>query len=148
MQLHLSPKSLEDLRNLIGEKGLKTQIKKDDDGWFVRLNRVCELTLKTGKIVGMLPPEVFDGMHPIKDEDGKVVGYPPLSEPIGNGSDGVAKIEVYPYTIPHTDGKKGYALRWHSLRIDTLVPFNKASFDEAMDNGVRGLPEQPKQAAW
>lgn len=145
MQLHLSPKSLDYLRELIAEKGLKTQIKKDDDGWFIRLSRPAQLTLKTGKIVGLTQPEVLDGQHPITSEDGKKI-YPPLIEPIGNGSDVVVKCDLYQYTVPMTNGKKGYAMRWNSVRVDNLVPFNRPSFDDALERASEGLSEQPAQA--
>ena len=148
LQLHLSQKSLDYLRELIAEKGLKTQIKKDDDGWNIRLGRPTQLTLKTGKIVGMTQPEIFDGNHPFKDDEGKITGYPPLVEPVGNGSDGVVKCDLYQYTIPMTQGKKGYALRLNSLRVDTLVPFNRNSLDERTSLQAEGLHDQPKQAAW
>ena len=147
MQLYLSQKSLEFLRELIAEKGLKNQIKKDDDGWFIRISRPTQLTLKTGKIVGMTQPEIFNGNLPIMDGD-KIVGYHPLTEPVGNGSDGVVKLDLYSYNIPMTEGKKGFALRWNSLRIDTLVPFNKKSVDNYTALSAQGLNEQPKQAAW
>ena len=148
MQLHLSQKSLDYLRELIAEKGLKTQIKKDDDGWYIRLGRPTQLTLKTGKIVGMTQPEIFDSNHPFKDDEGNITGYPILVEPVGNGSDCVVKCDLYQYTIPMTQGKKGHALRWNSVRIDTLVPFNKKSLDERTVNQAEGLNDQPKQAAW
>jgi hypothetical protein len=148
LQLHLSNKSLEYLRELIAEKGLKTQIKKDDDGWFINLKRPTQLTLKTGKIVGLTQPEIFDGQHPLQDKDGKTY-YPILVEPIGNGSDAVVKCDLYQYTIPMTNGKKGYALRLNSLRVDSLVPFNRPSFDDGLAIASKGLEDQPaRQEAW
>jgi hypothetical protein len=148
LQLHLSQKSLDYLRELIAEKGLKTQIKKDDDGWYIRLSRPTQLTLKTGKIVGLTAPELFDGNIPLKDDEGNIIGYAPLLVPIGNGSDGVVKCDLYQYTIPMTQGQKGHAMRWNSLRIDNLVPFNSKSLDERVANSAKGLNDQPKQAAW
>jgi hypothetical protein len=147
MQFYPTQKSLDFLRELIAEKGIKTQIKKDDDGWFIRVSKPTQLTLKTGKIVGMTQPELFNGNLPIMEGD-KIVGYAPLTEPVGNGSDGVLKLDMYSYTIPASGGKKGWALRWNSLRVDNLVPFNKGSIDSRTAHAAEGLNEQPKQAAW
>lgn len=147
MQLHLSPKSLDYARELIAEKGLMNKISKDDEGWFIRLSRPSQITLKTGKIVGVTPPEILDGQHPIEQPDGKVI-FPPLIEPIGNGSDVIAKVELYSYNDPMNPGKKKYAMRWDSLLVNNLVPFNKKSFDDDLVNANKGLEDHPKQAGW
>ena len=146
MKLYPNAESLALLLQLQKDKGIKNKIEQDDDGWWVRLNRPSELKLRTGKLVGMNPPEVFNGNMPIKDDAGKIVAYAPLTEPIGNGSDVVAKVEVYPYTPPASrDGKKEWAMRWFSVRVDHLIPFNKPSFDEGGTNAVMGFETQGKQ---
>ena len=172
MKLYPNAESLALLLQLQKDKGIKNKIEQDDDGWWVRLNRPSELKLRTGKLVGMNPPEVNNrdsnildvgyagvvggdrllhgrlpyGNMPIKDDAGKIVAYAPLTEPIGNGSDVVAKVEVYPYTPPASrDGKKEWAMRWFSVRVDHLIPFNKPSFDEGGTNAVMGFETQGKQ---
>ena len=146
MKLYPDTETLELIQKLQKEKGIKNRVEKDEDGWWLRLNRPSELKLRTGKVVGMKPPEVLDGDHPIKDDEGNVIGYLPLSEPIGNGSDVVAKVEVYPYTPPASrDGKKEWAMRWFSIRVDNLVPFMKQSFDEGAKNAIAGFEDQGKQ---
>lgn len=146
MKLYPDPETLSLLLELQKEKGIKNKIEKDDDGWWVRLNRPAELKLRTGKTVGMKPPEVLDGNYPIKDDEGNVVGYRPLVEPIGNGSDVIAKVEVYPYSSPMSrDGKKEWAMRWFSVRVDTLIPFKKDSFDDGATNAIAGFENQTRQ---
>jgi hypothetical protein len=94
----------------------------------------------------MKQPEVFDGSKPIKDDQGNIIAYAPLTVPIGNGSDVVAKVEVYPYTPPASrDGKKEWAMRWYSVRVDNLIEFQKSSLDEGATNAVMGFENQPRQ---
>jgi len=143
MQLHPDTESLNIIRDLQTE-GVKNVIKKDDDGYFVRLARPNEIKIK-GKLVGMVPPEVFDGTKPLKDDEGNVVGFYPLKEYVGNGSDVIVKMEVYSHGVPGQPGKKQKAMRWLSLRVDDLVPYTKKSFDETSADMVDGFEKQSKQ---
>jgi hypothetical protein len=143
LMLHPDRESLDILRDLQAD-GVKNVIKKDDDGYFVRLARPNEIKVK-GKIIGMVAPEVFDGTKPLKDDDGNIIGYYPFKEYVGNGSDVVVKMQVYQHGIPGQPGKKAKAIRWESLRVDNLIPYTKASFDERSADMVDGLEKQTKQ---
>lgn len=143
MKLHPDTESLNIVRDLQTE-GVKNVIKKDEDGYFVRLARPHELKVK-GKIIGMTAPEIFDGNKPLKDDAGEVIGFYPFKEYVGNGSDVVVKMEVYSHNIPGSPGKKAKAMRWFSLRVDNLVPYTKKSFDDDSLAKVEGFAEQPKQ---
>lgn len=139
MVLHPDTASLEIIRELQSE-GVKNVIGKDDDGYFVRISRPAEYRTK-GQLKGLSPPLMFDGTKPLPGG-----GYAPLvGQMIGNGSDVVVKMEVYTHGIPGQPGKKAKAMRWHSCRIDTLVPFQRKDFDETMGNAVEGFDKQPKQ---
>jgi len=143
MVLYPDAKSLEKLRELQAE-GVKNSISKDDDGWYVRLSRPTELKVN-GKLIGLRPPEVFDATKPLPDG-----GYMPLKDtPIGNGSDVTVKMEVYQHRVPSgPDGKPKYAkaMRWNSLLVENLVPFqSRKEFTEDELKAVRGFEEQPKQ---
>lgn len=143
VMLHPDTESLNIIRDLQSE-GVKNVIKKDDDGYFVRLARPHEIKVK-GKIIGQVAPEVFDGSKPLKDDEGNVIGYYPLKEYVGNGSDVVVKMSVYQHNIPGQPGKKAKAMRWESIRVDTLIPYTKKSFDETSADMVDGLEKQSKQ---
>jgi hypothetical protein len=144
MMLHPDTDSLNIIRDLQAE-GVKNVIKKDDDGYFVRLARPHEIKVK-GKIVGMVAPEIYDGNKPLKDENtGEIIGFYPFKEYVGNGSDVIAKCEVYQHGIPGSPGKKAKAIRWLSLRVDNLIPYTKKSFDDASNESVAGFADQPKQ---
>ena len=143
MMLHPDTESLNIIRDLQAE-GVKNVIKKDDDGYFVRLARPHEIKVK-GKIIGMVAPELYDGNRPLKDDAGETVGFYPFKEFIGNGSDVIVKMEVYSHGVPGAPGKKAKAMRWESLRVDTLVPYTKDSFDEKSASMVDGFEKQEKQ---
>lgn len=116
--LYLTDKSLETFRELqtstdrIG--GVKNALKKDDDGYHVRIARPSSREVK-GKVVGMSPPMVFDkdGTTPLKGVF------------VGNGSDVTTVVEVYQYGVPGSDGKKGRAMRWEATRVDNLIPYTE-----------------------
>lgn len=132
--LYPTEHSLNVIRELQSE-GLKSQLRKDDDGWHITLRRPQQRVYK-GIVRGFTPPviEMKDGT-PFRD----------LS--IGNGSDVTAVCEVYKYTDP-VSKSKGMAARLKSVRVDNLVPFNKESYDERQKYLVKGLQEQPEQEFW
>lgn len=117
-------------------KGVKNVLKKDDDGYFIRIARKAQIEVK-GKIVGMGPPMVLDkdGTTPIRN----IL--------VANGSDVTTKIEVYTYKIPGGDKTaRGTAIRWESSRIDELIPYQvNRDFTEGERDQIAGLPEAPKQ---
>lgn len=121
---------LDEIRKLQAE-GLKNVLGKDDDGWKINIGRPTQRIWK-GKVVPFAPPTVVDAE-----------GRPLTGVAIGNGSDVTTKSEVYRYT--HM-GKKGVAIRWESMRVDNLIPFEaKTDFPEPQASMVSGLSEQPKQ---
>jgi len=138
--LYLDPPSLEKWKELQegGEdiQGIKNQLRKDEDGYFVTLRRPIEKQMKTGKKMGFSPPDVYmaDGVTPLR---GVLVG---------NGSDITTKLEVYTHFIPGSTNKKARAIRWLSSKVDNLVPFeNTKDLHEIEQRAAKGLAEQPAQ---
>lgn len=123
--------SLDKIRELQAE-GVKNVLKKDEDGYFVVFRRPASKTMK-GKVVGFAPPEVLQ-----KD------GTPLRDVLVGNGSDGVVKLEVYSHNTP--GGGKAKAARLLALRVDNLIPFTvDKDFDPDQQKAVKDLMEQPEQ---
>lgn len=130
--MYPNTESLEKIRELQSQ-GLKNVIKKDEDGYYVSFSRKTEM-IRSGKTMGMLPPEVFDkdGVTPMKDVN------------VGNGSDVTTKLRAYEHGTP--SGGKSVAVRWESSKIDNLVPFEgKRDFLEYEAKAAEGLKEQPAQ---
>lgn len=131
--VHPNNEGLEKIRELQGE-GVKNVLKKDDDGYFTTFSRPTQKIFK-GKVQGLAPPEILqaDGKTPLK---GILVG---------NGSDGVVKLEVYPHGTP--GGGRAKAARLLSIKIDNLIPFElKRDFSAGQQEAVAGLAEQkPEQ---
>lgn len=115
-----------------GVGGIKNEIKKDEDGYYVTLRRPTQKVYK-GKVQGFAPPEVLDKeLKPLRDIN------------IGNGSDVTAKVVVYEHATP--GGSKARAMRWESLRVDNLIPFDgKKDFQEDQQKQVEGLADQPER---
>jgi hypothetical protein len=106
--LYPIPEDVEVIRELQA-KGLKNILRKDDEGYNINIARSPEI-----KIRGMskaLPPVVvtYQGQ--------------PYTGNVGDGSDVTTTVEVYSHGVPGVPGKKSVAWRWHSTRIDNLVPF-------------------------
>lgn len=72
-------------------------------------NRPMEMTDKMGRKHGMAPVEVM-----LKDGT-------PYDGLIGNGSDGVVKLEVYRHKTP--GGGEAKAARLMAIRVDELIPY-------------------------
>lgn len=130
-QLHPDTKSLELIREKQAE-GVKNQLKKDDDGYYLNISRPVTKETQSGKILSFEPVKVFD-------KDGN-----PLDVNIGNGSDATLKVEVYEHATP--GGGKAKAMRWVSARIDNLIPFEADrdlnEGEAKAENGLRNQPEQ------
>lgn len=137
MCLHPDEESLNKIYELKKE-GLKNDVKKDDDGYYVYLSRLPTIRAKN-RDIALKAPEIFDGTRPMPDGQ----GYAPLTALVGNGSDVVVKMEVYGFT--HT-GRKGKAMRWASMRVDNLVPYIPAKdlFPEQKE-AQAGLETVPRQ---
>lgn len=130
VRLHPDEESLKTLQTLQMEKAIKNQFKKDEDGYYMQFSRPISRKIK-GKEIAMTPPVVLNAD-----------GTPMEGVAIGNGSDGIVKLEVYSYPTP--TGGRGYAARWDSLRIDNLIPFNKdTDFPDPMQKEqVEGMDKQ------
>ena len=130
-QLHPDDKGLEIIRDLQA-KGLKNQLKKDDDGYFLNISRPVTKETAGGRILSFKPVDVFTA-------DGQ-----PFDGNVGNGSDATLKVEVYEHNTP--GGGKAKAMRWVSARIDNLIPFsNERDLNEFEKEAAVGLSEQPEQ---
>lgn len=130
-QIHPNAESLEIIRDKQAQ-GVKNQLKKDDDGYYLNVSRPVTKETQTGKILSFEPVKVFD-------KDGN-----PFDGNVGNQSDVTLKVEVYEHGTP--GGGTAKAMRWISARIDNLVPFeadNHLTEDEAKaEAGLRKQPEQ------
>lgn len=137
-RIHPTEESLKVIRELRAN-GLKNVEGKDEDGYHYNFH--CEpQKLMLGKMV-LFTVTALDGKKPITMPDG-TKGYEPITENIGNGSDGVMKLDVFYYKGP----PKGCGARLRSVRIDNLVPYepNRDLTPEDKDAG-QGLGEQPEQ---
>lgn len=134
IDVYLDEASLAKFKEL-KEKGIKNSIKKDDDGYYVSLQRPQTKTSMRGFTFGYSAPIVLD-----KD------GETPFTGSIGNNSDVTAKIEVYYYDDPF--GKEGSAIRLASVRVDHLVEFEgDRDYDKDQTRQVKGMNEYPQQKA-
>jgi len=123
--LHPTPKSLDRIQEMKAN-GLKNDLKKDDDGYFMTFSRATSKEFR-GKVQALHPPMVFE-----RD------GATPCTILIGNGSDGALKLEYYTYD--HPLGGKGCAARLYSVRVDNLVPYEpRRDADEDQEKFARGL---------
>lgn len=126
-----------------GALGIRNVIKKDDDGEFITVRRPLEKEYG-GVMKGFVPPMMLDGTK--KMDDGNYMPLP-IGTLIGNGSDGVLKIEVYSYRDPTSKGK-ARAIRWAGGRIDNLVPFEgKKDYSPDEEKQAEGFDKQPA-AEW
>lgn len=108
--LHPDEESLSTLQKLTMDRGLKNQFKKDEDGYYMNFSRPAERRIK-GRTIAMTPPKVVD-----KDN------APIEGVAIGNGSDGIVKLELYQHPTP--SGGRAWAARFDSLKIENLIPYN------------------------
>lgn len=107
--------------------GIKNSVKKDEDGWYITLSRKTSITVK-GREVGLEPPRVVD-------TEGK-----PIDQAIGNGSDGTAHCILW-----SSKNYPGKNLRWQSLRVDNLIPFNSGTDYPDGGEGLKTLlAEEPE----
>lgn len=140
--VHPDEKSLEIINDLI-KAGIKNHLKKDEDGYYMTFGRATEMRLKTGRVQGMDPPAVLNGQDLNDDGSPKPMSPDVL---IGNGSDGVVKLEVYSHAKFPGSSEKVKAARLLSVRVDNLVPYTiNKDFDEHQKRAVKGLDEQPER---
>lgn len=126
--VHPDQASLEIIRELQAQ-GLKNVLKKDDDGYNITFRRPTSKMIR-GKVVGYAPPEVID-----KD------GNPLHGINIGNGSDGIVKLEVYQHGTP--GGGKAKAARLKTVKVVNLVPFEgERDYTDKQKEMVKGMDTQ------
>lgn len=103
--------TLDKIRELQAE-GVKNVLKKDEEGYYIRIKRPVSKETRDGRTLSFTPPKCFEA-------DGKT---PTDGTKIGNGSDLSIKMDVYVHGTP--SGGKAKAMRMDSIRVDNLVPFN------------------------
>jgi hypothetical protein len=119
------------LHKLISE-GIRNQLKKDDDGYYMNFSRPIRIKLKTGNVMPMEAPKIID-------KDGVI-----FTDIIGDGSDVTVKLETYGGAGP--GGKGSYkAARLGAVRINHLVPYTKTSLSEYGQKQIGDLDKQPEQ---
>lgn len=129
--LYPDTESLDKIRELQAE-GVKNVLKKDEEGYYIRIKRPVSKETRDGRVLSFTPPVVVDSE-----------GKPTDGTKIGNGSDLSIKMEVYVHPTPN--GGKAKAMRMDSIRVDNLIPFNPDSdFTDEEKEAVTGLTEQPK----
>ena len=129
--IYPTAESLEVLRGLQAE-GAKNVMKKDDDGYFMRIRRPVNKKMGA-KMVNFTAPRVVD-----------TNGQPADASKIGNGSDVTLKIEAYQHNVPN--GGKAKAIRLEAVKIDNLVPFNpEADFSPEELASIEGLKDAKEQ---
>lgn len=137
VKLHPNAESLTVIKELVAKKGevdgVMNKLQKDDDGYFMTFSRHTS-RIYQGKTIAFLPPVILN-----KD------GSPLVNTAIGNGSDGTIKLEYYTFKRKGGPGQ-GSAVRWESLRLDHLIPY-EASKDLVPEEYklVKDLVEQPAQ---
>lgn len=140
--LHLDAEQVNKVLDL-QTQGVKNQLKKDDDGYYVRFRRPTEIKFKdkiTGleRTIAMKPPEVVI----INDQ-----GEPEIFDGfIGAGSDVEVKLEVYQHGTP--GGGKAKAARLLGVRVDHLVPYTKENWTDETTRAVKGLIEDKPKPKW
>lgn len=127
--MYIEGEDLEKVRQWQAD-GIKNAVKKDEDGWYITLSRKVSILVK-GHERGLEPPKVID-------KEGK-----PITELVGNGSDGIAKCVLWSFNpMPGISGK---ALRWEALRVDNLVPFDSNKDYPDGGESIRTLKNEPEQ---
>lgn len=140
IKLYFNEPSLETFRELQATKGTLTRLQKDDDGYYATFGRYQEKTYRGNK-------RIFNAPAVLNKDNTLFEGY------VGHGSDVTVSCELYPYNIPNPGGaptgKKGWAYRLASVRVDNLVPYNAiAHATEDEFKQVRGLVNVPPQEAY
>lgn len=127
LQLYMTPESIEKFKAM----GLKTELKKDEDGYYARFKCDTEKEIK-GKKIAFPRPLVVDS------------NGIPTEQHIGNGSDVTIKLDHYSYRSPK--GDTGWAARLSGVRIDNLVVYERerdGTEEEAQQLGK--IQQQPPQ---
>src|ERR1700685_2141305 len=91
MNLYPDPAGLEIINQLIKD-GIKNQLKKDDDGYYIRFRRHPQKQGKDGRVIQFDPPETLNAEGTI------------CTDIIGDGSDVSVRLEVYGGKNPFGSG--------------------------------------------
>lgn len=135
-QFYPNAESLEIINGLIKD-GIKNQLKKDDDGYYIRFRRHPQKQGKDGRIIQFDPPETLNA-------DGTV-----CTDIIGDGSDVTLRLEVYGGKSPFGGGTYK-AARLGGIKVQNLVPYVAATMAKdahEMKNAQR-LMAAPLQPSW
>jgi hypothetical protein len=135
IDLYPNEESLTKVKTLI-EEGIKNQLKKDDDGYYIRFKRPLTIQLKNGQRSPLEPPQVLNKDRTI------------CTDNIGNGSDVTILLETYGGKAPMGAGTYK-AARLKGVKVETLVPYTVDSIDGEYDGKkARSLADAPLQEAW
>ncbi len=108
--IHPDQVSLQKINDL-KDRGLKNELKKDDDGYFIQFHRNPTREIR-GRTVAQTPPDILDP-NGTRYIDQRL---------IGNGSDATIKLVVYPHKTP--SGGQAVAARWEGMKIHNLIPYD------------------------
>lgn len=96
--------------NQLIKDGIKNQLKRDEDGDYIKFKRDPNKKGKDGRIIQYGPPEAIMA-------DGTV-----CNEIIGDGSDVTVRLEVYGGKAPFGAGNY-LAARFGGVKVQNLVPY-------------------------
>lgn len=121
-----SLKIIDDLK----KRGIKNELKKDDDGYFIAFHRPTFIQKQNGARIGLEAPKIMN-------KEGNFV-----TDVIGPGSDVTVTLEIY-----GGKGPKGsyMAARLAAVRINNLVPYGSNAMTPNEKKQVRDLANQPQQ---
>ncbi len=137
MNLYPDGPSLEIINGLIKD-GIKNQLKKDDDGYFIRFRRHPQKQGKDGRIIQFDPPETLNA-------DGTI-----CTDIIGDGSDVSVRLEVYGGKNPFGGGTYK-AARLGGVKVQNLVPYQPAQMAKnefEQKNAQRLMAAPLQQPSW
>lgn len=131
--LYPNPESLDVINGLIKD-GIKNNLKKDDEGYYIKFKREPEKKKKDGTVFRLDPPEILltDGT--------------PYNDIIGDGSDVSIRLEVYGGKAPFGGGNYK-AARLGGVKVQNLVPYTPATMakDEYEQKNAQRLMDAPLQ---
>ena len=136
-QFYPNAESLEIINGLIKD-GIKNQLKKDDDGYFIRFRRHPQKQGKDGRIIQFEPPETLNA-------DGT-----PCRDIVGDGSDVTLRLEVYGGKNPFGSGTYK-AARLGGIKVQNLVPYIAATMAKdphEQKNAQRLMAAPLQQPSW
>ena len=114
--------------NELRKEGIKNELKKDEDGYYIGFHRATFIETHGGRKIPLEAPKIMN-------KEGALV-----NDIIGPGSDVTVRLETYGGTGPKGKYK---AARFAALRIDNFVPYVGNNFTEAERMQTRGLAEAP-----